>query len=117
VNRGFGLIEILIVLVVVALAGTFLYKYVMSTTATVETLKDQRPLAGAKLAADVATLGTIRTTLETYRSEHGALPADKAAVLALLPAPPRFQCSGNDFQYDPAGGTLSLLINDPGSCQ
>jgi len=117
VNRGFGLIEILIVLVVVALAGTFLYKYVMSTTATVETLKDQRPLAGAKLAADVATLGTIRTTLETYRSEHGALPADKAAVLALLSAPPRFQCSGNDFQYDPAGGTLSLLINDPGSCQ
>ena len=116
-NRGFGLIEILVVLVVVALAGTLLYKYVMSTTRTVETMKVQRPLASASLAADVATLGTIRTTLETYRSAHGTLPADKAAVLALLPAAPRFQCSGNDFQYDASGGTLSLLINDPGSCQ
>jgi len=117
VNRGFGLIEILIALVVVALAGTLLYKYVISTTRTVETMKEQRPLAGAKLAADVATLGTIRPVLETYRSEHGALPPDKASVLTILPAAPRFQCSGNDFEYDAAGGTLSLLINDPGSCQ
>jgi len=117
VNRGFGLVEILIVLVVVALAGTLLYKYVLSTTRTVETMNEQRPLAGAKLAADVATLGTIRTTLEAYRSEHGALPADKAALLALLPAAPRFQCNGNDFQYDASGGALSLLINDPGACQ
>ena len=116
-NRGFGLIEILIVLVVVALAGTLLYKYVLSTTRTVETMNEQRPLAGAKLAADVATLGTIRTTLEVYRSEHGAPPADKAALLALLPAAPRFQCTGNDFHYDASGGTLSLLINDPGACQ
>jgi len=117
VNRGFGLIEILIVLVVVALAGTLLYKYMLSTTRTVETMNEQRPLAGAKLAADVATLGTIRTTLEAYRSEHGGPPADKAALLALLPAAPRFQCTGNDFHYDASGGTLSLLINDPGACQ
>src|SRR5262249_57084094 len=101
----------------VAGAGRLLYKCVLSTTRTVETMKEQRPLAGAKLAADVAPLGTIRTTLEVYRSEHGAPPADKAALLALLPAAPRFQCSGNDFQYDPSGGTLSLLINDPGACQ
>ena len=45
------------------------------------------------------------------------LPPDKASVLTILPAAPRFQCSGNDFEYDAAGGTLSLLINDPGSCQ
>src|SRR2546427_11759294 len=75
VNRGFGLIEILIVLVVVALAGTFLYKYVMSTTATVETLKEQRPLAGAKLAADVAPLGTHRPTVRTHCRGHRGPPA------------------------------------------
>ena len=116
-NRGFGLIEILIALVVVAVAGTVLYTYVMSATRAVETVKEQQPLAGAKVAADVVTLGTIRTVVETYRSEHGDLPADKAAVLALLPAPPRFQCGGNDFEYDAAGGTLSLLIHDAGACR
>lgn len=116
-SRGIGLIEILIVLVLMAVAGALLYKYVMSTARTVETLKEQRPLAAAKLAADVATLGVIRSALDAYRSEHGAPPADKAAVLAILPAAPRFQCSGNDFEYDAAGGTLSLLINDPGNCQ
>src|SRR5262249_60790116 len=101
----------------VAGRDTFLNTYVLSPTCRGETMKEQRPLAGAKLAPAVAPLGTTRPTLEVYRSEHGAPPADKAALLALLPAAPRFQCSGNDFQYDPSGGTLSLLINDPGACQ
>ena len=87
-NRGFGLIEILIALVVVAAAGTLLYTYFKSTTRTMETIKEQAPLAGAKVA-----------------------------VLAILPAPPRFQCLGNDFEYDGATGSLTLLIANAGDCR
>ena len=116
-NRGFGLIEILIALVVVAAAGTLLYTYFKSTTRTMETIKEQAPLAGAKVAADVATLSVIRSVLDAYNNERGALPADKAAVLAILPAPPRFQCLGNDFEYDGATGSLTLLIDNAGDCR
>jgi len=39
-----------------------------------------------------------------------------AGVLALLAAPPRFQCPGNDFEYDAGTGRLRLLIQDPARC-
>ena len=115
-QRGFGLVEILMVLVAVALASVVLYKYVASTARTVETLQEQRPMGGAKFAADQATLGAIRTTVQTYYVQQGQWPADKAAVLAVLDAPPRFQCAGNDFEYEPGGGQVRLRIDDPARC-
>jgi type II secretory pathway pseudopilin PulG len=115
-QRGIGLIEIAIVLVILALAGTLLFRYMGSTARTVEQLQEQRPLAHARLAADRATLVSLRSALHLYQTQHGQWPADKAAVLALLPAAPRFQCAGNDVEYDPAGRSLRLLIDDPGRC-
>jgi prepilin-type N-terminal cleavage/methylation domain-containing protein len=113
--RGFGLVEILIVLVVVAVAGAVLYQYFASTTRTVEKMQQERPLATAKVAADQASLGTIRSALQMYHAQHDQWPADKAAVLALLPGPPRFQCAGSDFEYDPTTGEVRLL-SDPARC-
>jgi hypothetical protein len=31
-------------------------------------------------------------------------------------APPKFQCAGNDVDYDPASGSLSLTITDDARC-
>jgi type II secretory pathway pseudopilin PulG len=115
-ERGIGLIEILIVLVVVVVAGGLLYGYFGSTARTVEKIQEQKPLHHAKLAADQATLASIRSVLQTYQAQHGQWPGDKAAVLALLAGPPRFQCAGNDFDYDPASGALTLAVTDPGRC-
>jgi len=115
-ERGFGLVEILIVLVVVAVAGALLYQYLGTTTQTVERFQQERPLAGARLAADQATALTIRTQLQAYHVQHGAWPADKAAALAALGSAPRFQCAGNDFDYDPASGQIRLLIEDSTRC-
>lgn len=115
-QAGFGLIEIVLALVIVAIAGAVLYHYVSSTQRTVERIQERRPLAHAKLAADQATLATLQTLLRTYQAQHGQWPPDKAAVLALLPSAPRFQCAGNDVDYDPAGGQLRLLVSDPARC-
>ncbi len=114
--RGFGVIEILLVLVVVALAGALLMRYVGSTAKTVETLQKDRPLQRSKLAADQATLDSVQGLVRNYQAEHGRWPADKAIVLSLLVSPPKFQCAGNDFEYDPASGTLRLLITDDSRC-
>ena len=115
-QRGFGLVEILLVLVVVAIAGALLYRYFAATARTVEKIQEQRPLATSKLAADQATLDSVQGVLRAYYAEHGRWPADKAAVLALLPSPPRFQCPENDFEYDPASGSLRLAVSDPARC-
>ncbi len=115
-QRGFGLVEILLVLVVVAITGFLLMRYVGSTARTVEKLQEERPLAAAKLAADQATLASIQGMVRTYQAQTGQWPADKAAVLALLQSPLRLQCAGNDFEYDPASGTLRLLITDSSRC-
>lgn len=114
--RGFGMIEILLVLVVVALAGVLLMRYVGSTAKTVETLQKDRPLQRSKLAADQATLDSVQGLVRNYQAEHGRWPTDKAVVLSLLMSPPKFQCAGNDFEYDPADGTLRLLIADSSRC-
>lgn len=113
---GFGLVEILLVLVVVAVAGLLLFRYFGSTARTVEKIQQERPLGTSKLAADQATLDSVQGILRAYYAEHGRWPADRAAVLALLQGPPRFQCSGNDFEYDPASGSLRLLITDSARC-
>src|SRR5947209_8125076 len=83
-QRGFGLVEILLVLVVVAIAGALLYRYFGATARTVETIQEQRPLATSKLAADQATLDSVQGVLRAYYAEHGRWPIDKAALLALL---------------------------------
>jgi len=96
-ERGIALIEILVVLVIMGLiAGVILKQYMSSP--------------------DQMTLGTVRTALDLYRAQHEQWSADKAAVLALLPAPPRFQCPGNDFEYDAGTGSLRRLIQDPARC-
>jgi prepilin-type N-terminal cleavage/methylation domain-containing protein len=115
-TRGFGLVEILIVLAVVAVAGYLLMQYVTSSTKTVEQLQQERPLDRTRLAADRATLASMQTLVRSYQAEKGEWPPDKAAVVGLLMAPPRFQCAGNDFEYDPATGALRLTVTDDARC-
>jgi len=115
-QRGFGLIEIVLVLAVVAATGYLLMQYFGSTARTVEKLQQDRPLARSRLAADQATLGSVQGLVRSYQAEKGQWPPDKATVLGLLMAPPAFQCPGNDFQYDPASGTLGLAITDDSRC-
>jgi prepilin-type N-terminal cleavage/methylation domain-containing protein len=115
-QRGFGFIEILIVVAIVAIAGYLLVQYFSSTARTVEKLQQDRPLARARLAADRATLTSVEDLVRAYRAEKGQYPPDKAAVLGLLVSPPRFQCPGNDFEYEPATGALGLAITDDARC-
>ena len=115
-QRGFGLVEIVIVVAIVALAGFLLMRYVGSTATTVETMQRDRPLARSRLAADEATIGSMREMVRNYQAQNDRWPADKAAVLGLMMGPPRFQCPGNDFDYDPATGTLRLTITDDAHC-
>ena len=115
-QRGFGLLEIVIVVAVVALAGYLLMQYVMSSAKAVEQMQQERPLDRSRLAADRATLASIESVVRTYQAEKGDWPPDRAAVLALLVAPPKFQCAGNDFEYEPASGTLRLTVSDDARC-
>jgi prepilin-type N-terminal cleavage/methylation domain-containing protein len=115
-QRGFGLIEIVIVLAVVALAGFLLMQYVNSSAKAVEQLQQERPIDRSRLAADRATLTSLQSAIRSYQAEKGEWPADKTAVLALLMGPPRFQCAGNDFEYEPASGTVRLTITDDARC-
>ena len=115
-QRGFSYIEIALVLAVVAASGYVVMQYVTSTTQTVEQLHRDRPLARARLVADRSTLQVLQTSVRTYQAENGKLPPDKDTVLSLMMAPPKFQCPGNDFEYDPVTGTLSLTITDDARC-
>jgi hypothetical protein len=116
VGDGIGLVEIAIVLVVVAIVGAVLYAYLGSTAKTLETLREEKPLSGARLTADRATLAAIRSTLVVYYGQNGAWPSTKDAVMGLLNPPPRFQCGGNDFTYDPASGQVTLTIDELARC-
>ena len=113
---GFGIVEMLVVLVAVALGGAMLYGYMSSSVRSVEKVQQESPLGFGRVSADQMTLTTVRTTLQVFHARNGRWPADKAAVLALLPSPPRFQCPGNDFDYDPATGTIRLVVTDPARC-
>ncbi len=115
-QRGFGFIEIIIVVAIVAAAGFLLMQYFSSTAKTVEKLQQDRPLARTRLVADQATLTSVQSLVTAYRAEKGQNPPDKAAVLGLLVSPPKFQCPGNDFDYESATGALSLTITDDARC-
>src|SRR5262249_60082788 len=95
-QRGFGFIEIIIVVAIVAVAGFLLMQYFSSTAKTVEKMQQDRPLARSRLAADQATLTSVQSLVTAYPAEKGENPPDKAAVLGLLLGPPPVQCPGND---------------------
>jgi prepilin-type N-terminal cleavage/methylation domain-containing protein len=115
-QSGFGLVEILVVAVILAVAGAFLYQYFVSTTKTVETIQQQKPMSAARLAADRATVAAIRTSLQLYFGQHGGYPPSKDVVSTLLNPPPSFQCEGNDFRYEPSTGLVTLVIDDASRC-
>ena len=115
-QRGISIVEILLVLLVAAVACGALYAYVGQTQKSLETMNTARPQGHARLAADLATLAAIRNQLDFYYSTHGQRPVSKAAAVAVLNPPPRFQCAGNDFTYDPTSGAISLVIMDPAGC-
>ena len=115
-RRGFSLVEIAIVLVVLAIVGSILYAYLGSTSKTLEKLQEERPLSQARLTADRATLVSIRTALNVYYGLNSTWPPSKEAVAALLSPPPNFQCEGNDYNYDQATGQVSLVIDDLSRC-
>jgi prepilin-type N-terminal cleavage/methylation domain-containing protein len=115
-QSGFGLVEILVVAVILAVIGGFLYQYFVSTTKTIETIQQQKPMSAARLAADRATLASIRTSLQLYFGQHGQYPPSKDVVATLLNPSPSFQCEGNDYRYEPATGLVTLVIDDPGRC-
>jgi type II secretory pathway pseudopilin PulG len=115
-ERGWGLVEVALAVVVVAIVGALLYGYLVETTRTLETVQGEGPLSQAKLTADRATLTSIRTAIQIYYGQQGQWPPTKDAVAALLNPPPSFQCSGNDYRYDAASGQVSLVIDDPGAC-
>lgn len=115
-GAGLGLVELVLVLVVLAVIGALLYAYLGSATRTLERVREDRPLGGAKLVADRATLAAIRATLQVYYGRHGSWPPNREALVALLDPPPRFQCEGNDFTYEPTTGEVRLLIDDPARC-
>ena len=108
--------EILVVAVILAVAGAFLYQYFLSTTKTIETIQQQKPMSAARLAADRATVAAIRTSLQLYFGQHGGYPPSKDVVTTLLNPPPAFQCEGNDFRYDPGTGGVTLVIDDVNRC-
>ena len=112
-----GLIEVAIVLVVVAIAGFLFMRYFGSTASTVQKLQEEKPIDHARFAADRATLNTLTGLVRTYQAQNEKWPPDKATVLGLLAGPPRFQCAGNDIEYDPATGSLRLLIDDAARCR
>jgi len=114
--NGFGLVEIVVTLVVVALLGALAYNYFASTAKTLETIREERPLSQARLAADRATATSIRSSLQMYYAQHGQWPPSKEAVSALMSPPPAFQCTGNDYTYDPGTGEVRLLTEDSARC-
>jgi type II secretory pathway pseudopilin PulG len=87
-------VEILVVAVILAVVGTFLYQYFLSTTKTVETIQQQKPMSAARLAADRATVAAIRTSLQLYFGEHGGYPPSKDVVATLLNPPPSLPVRG-----------------------
>ena len=116
-QRGFGFIEIIIVVAIVAVAGFLLMQYFSSTAKTVEKLQQDRPLARSRLAADQATLTSVQGLVTAYRAEKGQNPPDKAAVLGLLVSPPEIPVSRERLRLRarrPAA--LSLTITDDARC-
>src|SRR5687767_14797908 len=74
---GFALVEIVIVLAVVAVAGYLLMQYVNSTTKTTEMLQQERPIDRSRLAADRATLASVQSAVRTYQTPAAHRRADR----------------------------------------
>jgi hypothetical protein len=109
-------VEVVLVLLVIAVAGAALYAYLGETKKSLEMMNTGRPLNHGRLAADLATLSAIRNQLDVYYAGRGQWPPSREAVAALLSSAPRFQCAGNDYTYDPASGAVGLVIMDPSRC-
>jgi prepilin-type N-terminal cleavage/methylation domain-containing protein len=75
-ERGFGLVEIVIVLAAVAIVGYLLMQYVNSTAKTTEMLQQDRPIDRTRLAADRAMLASVQTLVRIYQAEKGQWPPD-----------------------------------------
>ena len=110
-----GILEVLLVLIVFAIILAAIYWYMGSTEKAVEMFKE-RPFAPVKLAADRQTLAVIKNALQIYHSQNGLWPPNKKAVAALVIPEPKFQCTGNDFIYDPASGQVRLVVGDVSRC-
>ncbi|MCK6633276.1 MAG: hypothetical protein L6Q31_13050, partial [Fimbriimonadaceae bacterium] len=59
---------------------------------------------------------TLQQAVRAHQAQTGRWPADRTEALGLLPGAPRFQCPGNDVEYDDATGALRLTITDPSRC-
>jgi prepilin-type N-terminal cleavage/methylation domain-containing protein len=115
-ERGLSLVEIAIALLVVAVASAGLYAYLAQTKKTLEAVHSGQVVGHVRLTADLATLAAIRNQLDLYYASHGQWPASKEASVGALATPPRFQCPGNDYTFDPSSGAITLLIMDPSRC-
>jgi len=115
-QRGFGVVELVITLLVAAVAVIVLLNYFRSTEETVKRATEQAPLAQSRLAADQATAVALRSAVAVYLSREGKLPPDKAALETLVNPSLQFQCPGQSYTYDPATGQVSLVITDVARC-
>jgi len=104
-QRGFGFIEIVIVVAVVAVAGFLIMQYFTSTAKTPREAPARSCRSrGRGWRPTRATLASVQGLVRNYQAEKGQWPPDKATVLALLVSAPKFQCPGNDFEYEPTSG-------------
>ncbi len=75
-QRGFTLVELLVVLVILGLLATFAAPRVI------------KYLAGAKSSAATSQLQNIAATLDLYRLELGRYPTEEEGLAALVTQPP-----------------------------
>jgi prepilin-type N-terminal cleavage/methylation domain-containing protein len=115
-HRGFSLVEVVILLLVIAVASTAVYTYLGATRKSLETVNSSRPIAHARIMADLSTLAAIRTQLGVYQATHGQWPASGEELAAALRPAPQFQCAVNDYTYDPQSGAVGLVIIDAEHC-
>jgi hypothetical protein len=114
-HRGSSLVEIVLVLLVLAIGGAALSTYLGATKQTLESV-NSRPVAHARIMADLSTLAAINSQVHVYYAANGQWPPSREALAAILRPAPQFQCAGNDYTYDPLTGAVRLVIMDPGGC-
>ena len=89
---GFGVIEMLVVLVAVALGGAMLYGYMSSSVRSVEKVQQEGPLGFGRVSADQMTLTTVRTTLQVFHARNGRWPPPSTTCSPPTPARPCTAC-------------------------
>ena len=95
-ERGFTLIELMIVVAIVAIIATIGF-------ALYQNIQGQ-----ARLAADRASVAALRSAVSIYYAANaGAFPASLGTVNALVAPAPTWQC-GIQPTYDSAAGTITL---------